>query len=134
MNLSRPTAASTAALTAAHTTKPSSAAPIPVQVQTAGGASTLPSWVARTSLESGRKPAHRRVHGHACDERFGVSAALRALRDPQSWITAIAVLTLVGLSGGAFESEDSHSERSAIHLHSGMTNDAVVAELSSSQR
>lgn len=126
MNLSRPTAA--------HTTQPSSAARVAVPAQSAGGASTLPSWVARTSLESGRKPAIRRGHGHAGQERFGVSTALRALRDPQSWITAIAVLTLVGLSGGAFEAEDSHSERSAIHLHSGMTNDAVVAELSSSQR
>lgn len=126
MNLNRPSAVSIP--TQLH------AAPAAVQSQAAAAASTLPSWVARTSLEPGRKPAIRRGHGQAGQERFGVSTALRALRDPQSWITAIAVLTLVGLSGGAFEAEDSHSERSAIHLHSGMTNDAVVAELSSSQR
>jgi len=110
-----------------------------------GQASHLPTWVARVGQApqrsfqgnfQGRSTPGSRAHSKdgAGISRNPVNNLLRLLRDPQSWITAIAVLTVVGLSGGAFEAEESHSERSVLHLNSGMTNDAVVAELSSSQR
>ncbi|WP_428508223.1 hypothetical protein [Roseateles sp.] len=110
-----------------------------------GQASHLPAWVARVgqapqrsfqgSFQVRSTPGSRaNGKGGAGIGRNPVTRLLRLLRDPQSWITAIAVLTVVGLSGGAFEAEESHSERSVLHLNSGMTNDAVVAELSSSQR
>jgi len=57
------------------------------------------------------------------------------LRDPQSWISTIAVLTVVGLSSGAFEVEEvAPQQSSALHLNGSMTNDAVLAELRTAAR
>lgn len=42
-----------------------------------------------------------------------VTKLLRLSQDPQSWISALAVVTLLGLSSGALESADKPAEAKA---------------------
>jgi len=141
MNLAPNTTESARSKAASTEAKTSSPAYRPTQAQALGHmhlrCSPPPAWVAHIG------PSRRAASNQNIAAARPVSQALRGgsvarwmslLRDPQSWISAIAVLTLVGLSGGAFEADENQAERRVPHLHSGMTNDAVVAELSESRR